>query len=52
MAPTDIKVRTTKPTDKPFKLTDGQGIHLLILVWISSPALIRYFTKLGETSIC
>lgn len=30
MALTDIKVRTTKSTDKPFKLTDGQGMHLLI----------------------
>ncbi len=25
MALTDIKVRTTKPSDKPFKLTDGAG---------------------------
>lgn len=30
MALTDIKVRTTRPSDKPFKLTDGQGMHLLI----------------------
>lgn len=30
MALTDIKVRTIKPSDKPFKLTDGQGMHLLI----------------------
>ncbi|EAM3885099.1 tyrosine-type recombinase/integrase [Salmonella enterica] len=30
MALTDIKVRTAKPSDKPFKLTDGQGMHLLI----------------------
>ncbi|HGV0245367.1 TPA: tyrosine-type recombinase/integrase [Klebsiella pneumoniae] len=30
MALTNIKVRTTKPSDKPFKLTDGQGMHLLI----------------------
>jgi len=30
MALTDIKVRTTKPSDKPFKFTDGQGMHLLI----------------------
>ncbi|OCA52587.1 putative prophage CPS-53 integrase [Photorhabdus namnaonensis] len=30
MALTDIKVRTIKPTDKPFKLTDEQGMHLLI----------------------
>ncbi|EFH6850408.1 tyrosine-type recombinase/integrase [Escherichia coli] len=30
MALTDIKVRTTKPSDKPFKLTDGQGMHLLV----------------------
>jgi|GEM_PF-1803786 len=30
MALIDIKVRTTKPSDKPFKITDGQGINLLI----------------------
>lgn len=30
MALTDIKVRTVKPLDKPFKLTDGEGMHLLI----------------------
>lgn len=30
MALTDIKVRTAKPTDKQYKLTDGNGIHLLV----------------------
>lgn len=30
MALTDIKVRTAKPTDKQYKLTDGSGIHLLV----------------------
>lgn len=30
MALTDVKVRTTKPTDKPVKLTDGEGMHLLV----------------------
>lgn len=30
MALTDIKVRTTKPSDKPFKLTDGHRMHLLV----------------------
>ncbi|WP_368899353.1 tyrosine-type recombinase/integrase [Morganella morganii] len=30
MALTDIKVRTVKPVDKPFKLTDGEGMHLLV----------------------
>lgn len=30
MALTDIKVRTAKPTDKQFKLTDGSGMHLLV----------------------
>jgi len=30
MALTDIKVRTTKPSDKPFKLTDGQSMRLLV----------------------
>lgn len=28
MALTDIKVRTTRPSDKTFKLTDGQGMNL------------------------
>ncbi len=27
MALTDIKVRTAKPTDKQYKLTDGNSIH-------------------------
>lgn len=30
MALTDIKVRTAKPTDKQYKLTDGNGMHLLV----------------------
>ena len=30
MALTDIKVRTAKATDKQYKLTDGNGMHLLV----------------------
>jgi hypothetical protein len=30
MALTDFKVRTVKPLDKPFKLTDGEGRHLIL----------------------
>ena len=30
MALTDIKVRTAKPTDRQYKLTDGSGMHLLV----------------------
>lgn len=30
MALTDIKVRTTKPMDKQYNLTDGSGMHLLV----------------------
>jgi integrase len=30
MALTDTKVRTAKPTDKQYKLTDGNGMHLLV----------------------
>lgn len=30
MALTDIKVRTARPTDKQYKLTDGSGMHLLV----------------------
>lgn len=31
MALTDIKVKTAKPKDKPYKLADGGGMYLLIL---------------------
>ncbi|ENH6102012.1 tyrosine-type recombinase/integrase [Yersinia enterocolitica] len=30
MALTDIKVRTSKPTEKQYKLTDANGMHLLV----------------------
>ncbi|MCH6494371.1 tyrosine-type recombinase/integrase [Escherichia coli] len=30
MALTDVKVRTIKPGDKPVKLSDGDGMHLLV----------------------
>lgn len=30
MALTDVKIRNAKPTDKPVKLTDSSGMHLLI----------------------
>ncbi len=30
MALTDIAIRKTKPCTKPFKLTDGAGLHLLV----------------------
>ena len=30
MALTDIKVKTVKPKDKPYKLADGSGMYLLI----------------------
>ncbi|MDP9565017.1 integrase arm-type DNA-binding domain-containing protein [Dickeya oryzae] len=30
MALTDVKVRSAKPMDKPYKLTDGEGMHLLV----------------------
>src|SRR6516164_7083752 len=30
MALTDIAIRQTKPRPKPFKLTDGAGLHLLV----------------------
>ncbi|WP_241576396.1 tyrosine-type recombinase/integrase [Rosenbergiella collisarenosi] len=30
MAQADIKVRTAKPRDKQYKLTDGNGMHLLV----------------------
>lgn len=30
MALTDIKVKSIKPTDKSVKVTDGQGMFLLV----------------------
>ncbi|MBI6179195.1 tyrosine-type recombinase/integrase [Serratia proteamaculans] len=30
MALTDVKVRSAKPTDKSYKLTDGEGMHLMV----------------------
>ena len=30
MALTDIKVKTAKPKEKPYKLSDGGGMYLLI----------------------
>lgn len=30
MALTELKVRNTKPAEKPAKMTDGNGMHLLI----------------------
>ncbi|MHA0879147.1 tyrosine-type recombinase/integrase [Enterobacter cloacae] len=30
MALTEVKVRNAKPTEKPVKLTDGDGMHLLV----------------------
>ncbi|HGE8301160.1 TPA: tyrosine-type recombinase/integrase [Serratia marcescens] len=30
MALTDVKVRSAKPADKAYKLTDGEGMHLMV----------------------
>lgn len=30
MALTDVKVRSANPMDKPYKLTDGDGMHLMV----------------------
>ena len=30
MALTEVKVRNAKPTEKPVKLTDGDGMHLRV----------------------
>jgi len=26
----DVKIRNSKPTDKPYKLFDGVGLHLIV----------------------
>jgi hypothetical protein len=30
MALTDVKVISAKPAGKPYKLTDGEGMHLMV----------------------
>ena len=40
MSLTDTKIRSTKPTDKPVKLTDGRGLYLEIR--LSGSKLWRY----------
>lgn len=30
MSLSDAKIRSIKPSDKPFKLTDSQGLYLLV----------------------
>ena len=30
MALTDIKIKTAKPKDKPYKLADGEGMYLAL----------------------
>lgn len=30
MALTDVRVRSAKPTDKPYKLSYGEGMHLKV----------------------
>jgi hypothetical protein len=30
MALTDTEIRRSKPGDKPFKLSDGGGLHLMV----------------------
>lgn len=42
MALTGIKVRTSKPADKPVKLTDGEGIHLLVHPNVSKYWRLQY----------
>ncbi len=34
MALTDAKIRAAKPTDKAYKLTDGAGMFLLVILMV------------------
>lgn len=45
MALSDIKVRSAKPLEKQYKLTDGQGMHLL--VYPSGAKYWRYSYRFG-----
>ncbi|MCV9880603.1 Arm DNA-binding domain-containing protein, partial [Brenneria izbisi] len=42
MALTDIKVRSAKPEEKPYKLTDGNGMFLLVHTNGSKYWCLRY----------
>lgn len=50
MALTDIKVRTAKPTDKQYKLTDGGGMHLLVHPMVLSTGVCS--TVMRESKRC
>lgn len=50
MALTDVRVRTAKPLAKPYKLTDGQGLYLLVMP--SSARLWRFkFRHVGKEKL-
>lgn len=39
---TDIKVKTAKPKEKPYKLAAGRGLHLLVKTDVSKHWKIRF----------
>jgi hypothetical protein len=50
MALTDIKVRTAKPTDKQYKLTDGNGCTFLFIQMALNTGVCS--TDLAESKRC
>lgn len=50
MALTDLKVRTAKPADKQYKLTDGGGMHLLVHQMVLSTGVCS--TVMRESKRC
>jgi hypothetical protein len=57
MALADVRIRTAKPLDKPYKLFDGGGLFVLVKpsgskLWRFFCSLVVYFLSISEkTSI-
>ena len=51
MSLSDAKIRTIKPSDKPFKLTDSQGLYLLVNPGGSRLWYLKYRFNRKESSI-
>ena len=42
MSLTDAKIRTIKPSDKPFKVSDSHGLYLLVKLGGSRHRYLKY----------
>lgn len=45
MSLTDTKIRSLKPSDKPFKVSDSHGLHLLVKLSGSRHWYLKYRIK-------